>query len=671
LQSRYLVITEKPSSARKIAYSLDDSSSPRKGKYGKVSFYVAEHKGDELVIVSAVGHLYTIEQKKGGWSYPVYDIEWVPTYESNKKLAYTKQYLDAIIGLANKIDGYVSACDYDQEGSLIAFNIIKHGIGDQALTKARRMLYSTLTSKELVSAWEHISPSLDYSVVSAGKTRHETDWLFGINLSRALTLAARRFLDFKKVLSIGRVQGPALKFVYDLEQSIQSFIPTPYWKVYAETEIEGETYSLDYEKQTLKREIHARDVARECRGKKGKVNDIDEQSKNIAPPSPFNLGDLQNVAYKHFKMNPSNTLKAAEKLYLGAYISYPRTESNKIPKEINVKEILEKLSKNREYEEKSKLLLGRKRFKPKQGKGEDPAHPAIYPTGQRPRQLKKEEKNIYDLIVKRFMASLGEDLIQVDTTVSIDVKGHTFYLRGILTQKTGWTQFYGEYHKLKDQRIPKIEIGQILPITSLSTRRRYTRPSSRFNPSSLVRKMEQEDIGTKATRSNIIDTLYQRGYVKSNKIKITELGEVTIETLQTFCPDIIKVEFTRILEKELKKIEENQKDPDKVFSEAMEELKSILEDFKKNEEQIGRSISNTILGKRSLDCGESCKVCNRDKLEDSVFCQRHTDVYNRVEDEFQKWRYALGYQWVEYLEKLNKLSGTGGYVKEVIKFILR
>ena len=670
MQSRYLVITEKPSSARKIAYALDDSSSPRKGKYGKVSFFVAEHKGDELVVVSAVGHLYTIEQKKGGWSYPVYDIEWVPTYESNKKLSYTKQYLDAIIGLAKKIDGYVSACDYDQEGSLIAYNIIKHGIGDQALTKSRRMLYSTLTSKELVSAWEHISPSLDYSVVSAGKTRHETDWLFGINLSRALTLAARRFLDFKKVLSIGRVQGPALKFVYDLEQSIQSFIPTPYWKVYAETEIDGETYSLDYEKQTLKREIHARDVARECRDKKGKVNYIDEQSKNIAPPSPFNLGDLQNEAYKHFKMNPSDTLKAAEKLYLGAYISYPRTESNKIPKEINVKEILEELSKNREYEEESKLLLGRKRFKPKQGKGEDPAHPAIHPTGQRPRQLKKEEKNIYDLIVKRFMASLGEDLIQVDTNVSIAVKGHTFYLRGILTQKTGWTQFYGKYHKSKDQRIPKIEIGQIVPITSLSTRRRYTRPSSRFNPSSLVRKMEQENIGTKATRSNIIDTLYQRGYVKSNKIKITELGEVTIETLQTFCPDIIKVEFTRILEKELKKIEENQKDPDKVFSEAMEELKSILEDFKKNEEQIGRSISNTILGKRSLDCGERCKVCNRDKLEDSVFCQRHTDVYNRVEDEFQQWRYALGYQWVEYLEKLNKLSGTGGYVKEVIKFIL-
>ncbi len=199
---------------------------------------------DELVVVSAVGHLYSIEQDGGGWTYPVFNIKWTPTYTQNKRASYTKQYLDAIIGLAQNMDGYVSACDYDQEGSLIAYNIIKHGIGDKALAKSRRMLYSTLTTKELVSSWGSMSDTLDFPVIAAGKARHEADWLFGINLSRALTISARSFLDYKKVLSIGRVQGPTLKFVYDLEQSVQSFIPIPYWKVSAETVIDGVTYQF-------------------------------------------------------------------------------------------------------------------------------------------------------------------------------------------------------------------------------------------------------------------------------------------------------------------------------------------------------------------------------------------------------------------------------------------
>ena len=157
MSSRVLVITEKPSSARKIAYALDDNGSPRNAKYGKVTFYLANRDKDELVIVSAVGHLYSIDQVGKGWGYPVFDIKWLPTYRQNKRASYTKQYLDAIIGLGKEMDAYVSACDYDQEGSLIAYNIIKYGIGDRALTKSKRMVYSTLTEKELSASWGNMS----------------------------------------------------------------------------------------------------------------------------------------------------------------------------------------------------------------------------------------------------------------------------------------------------------------------------------------------------------------------------------------------------------------------------------------------------------------------------------------------------------------------------------
>jgi DNA topoisomerase-1 len=670
LPSRILIITEKPSSARKIAYALDDSGSPRNAKYGKVSFYVADRGDDELVVVSAVGHLYSIEQDGGGWTYPVFNIKWTPTYTQSKWASYTKQYLDAITGLAQNMDGYVSACDYDQEGSLIAYNIIKHGIGDKALVKSRRMLYSTLTTKELVSAWGSMSSSLDFPVIAAGKARHEADWFFGINLSRALTISARSFIDYKKVLSIGRVQGPTLKFVYDLEQSVQSFIPIPYWKVSAETVIDDVKYSLEYEKPRLEREVHAKDVADACRGKTGKAVEIKTEESRTPPPPPFNLGDLQREAYRHFKMNPSATLEAAEKLYLGAYISYPRTESNKMPPSIDVKDILENLSKNPVYMVEVKELISQKRFRSRPGKGDDLAHPAIHPTGQKPRRLKPEEQRIYDLIVRRFLASLGKPLVQLKTDVTVDVNGHLFFMRGVITQRQGWTQVYSPYYKSKDQHIPEIKKRQDIPVTKLSTRRQYTKPSPRYNASSLVRKMEQEKIGTKATRSNIVDTLYNRGYIKGQSISVSELGEKIIETLERYCPEIIQVKLTRDLEEELEDISAGKKDAETVFSEVVAELKPILTKFKENELQIGRSMSNTIQNKPAEENIIRCKICGHDHVDDSVFCKRHHVAYSNIEAGYQQWRYALGYQWLEYLEKLVKVSGTGYYAKEIITDIL-
>jgi DNA topoisomerase-1 len=670
LYTRYLVITEKPSSARKIAYAIDDFGSPRNAKIGKVTFYTANRAEAEIVVVSAVGHLFSIEQEGRGWTYPMYDIKWVPTYKQNKRAYYTKQYLDAIIGLSENVNEFISACDYDQEGSLIAYNILKYGIGEKALFKSKRMLYSTLTSKDLISSWKNLTDTLDFKIIAAGKTRHEIDWLFGINLSRALTIAYRRYSGFKTILSTGRVQGPTLKFVYDQEQYVRSFIPIPYWKVYAETLIDEKIYPLEFGKPRLDREEYARNIGQDCRGKIGTVTRISSEKTRTFPPTPFSLSDLQRESYNHFKMNPSMTLKRAETLYLGAYISYPRTESNKIPSSIDVKNILENLSNNNNYKAYSHELINQKRFKPRPGKGCDPAHPAIHPTGQNPRQLKKEEQRVYDLIVKRFFASLARPLVQLKTDVTIDVNKHIFYLRGISTHKQGWTRFYSQYYNPKDKKLPVIKKDQRIPITKLSTRRKYTKSSPRYNPSSLIRKMEQEKIGTKSTRSNIVDTLYQRGYIKGNSITLTPLGEKIVDTLEQYCPEIIKVKLTRDLEKELEEIATGEKPSDSVLNNMVNELKPVLYKFKENEEKIGRSISNDTQKKELKDYINTCKICQQEKIHDSVFCRRHKSVYDKIETTYQQWRYIMGYQWVEYLEKIAKIYGTGDYVKEVIDNIL-
>lgn len=591
-----MVISEKPSSARRIAVALDENHKPKRAQYGKVSFYISLRDGAELIVVSAVGHLYTIVQTKGGWTYPVFNIKWVPSHKADKRSAYTKPYLNAIISLGENVDEVVSACDYDQEGSLIAFNIIKYGLGDVAVGKSRRMLFSTLTDDELVKSWKNRMGTLDYPVIAAGKVRHEADWLYGINMSRALTLTAKRPGE-KKTLSTGRVQGPTLKFVYDLESKINSFVPIPYWKISAETQIDDKTYPLEYSKPRLEREEHAKKVAEDCRGKLGLITGVQSEEVKTRPPAPFNLGDLQQEAYRVFKYSPSVTLKIAEKLYLSALISYPRTSSQRIPASIDVKAILSDLGKNQKYSEVVDTLVNAKRFKPRQGKKDDPAHPAIHPTGNKPGRLKPEELDVYDLVTRRFLASLGKPSSKSRSVIDVDVNGHLFHMKGEQTIKPGWTSLYTPYMRSKEVLLPELNMGQIIPVTKLSTRRNYTKPSSRFTSTSLIRRMEDEGIGTKATRSNIVDTLYRRGYIRSQKITITDLGSNVIETLGEYSPDIIDVQLTKSLEGKLDEIQSGKVEADSVIEETVETLESILTRFKEKEHEISVALGRVSEGK--------------------------------------------------------------------------
>jgi DNA topoisomerase-1 len=594
LPERLLVITEKPGSARRIAQALDDEGRPVTLREGNVQYHVARREGDELLVVSALGHLYVLTQVGRGWTYPVYEMKWVPASKVNRTNPRIKAYIKTISTLSRGVDRFVSACDYDQEGSLIAYNALRYAVGEHSLPRSRRMLYSTLTRTDLVKAWETMEPTLDYPVIASGKTRHETDWLFGINLSRALTLAVRKASDAKMTLSVGRVQGPTLSFVKERETGIRGFVPMPYWKVYAETVISGEAYPLDYEKQRLEREVQARELASECRGRDGKVVEIEKRNERLLPPPPFNLGDLQREAYRVFKLSPTTTLRAAEKLYLGTYISYPRTSSQRLPPTLDLRGILEKLSKHSAYAKHAEEFMSRSRLKPRQGKKDDPAHPAIHPTGAKPRRLQENEAKIYDLIVKRFLSCLGGPAIREKIDAEVDVNGHSFYLRGSKTTKKGWLDIYASYVEDKEVTLPELEVSMVIPVTKLSTRRSYTKPPRRFNPSSLLRHMENHEIGTKATRANIIDTLYRRGYIAGRRIAITDLGLRIVETLEEYCPSILSVEMTRELEASLEEIQVGKKSPEAVIEGVKEALKPILAQFKDRESEIGAAIAEAV-----------------------------------------------------------------------------
>jgi len=592
LPERILVVTEKPSSAKRIAEALADNGS-EVGRVGEVTYYIARKGNNELIVVPALGHLYSIVQAGGGWTYPVYEMRWVPVHQAVKGHSRARAHIEAFTRLGRGASSYVSACDYDNEGSLIAYNVLKYAVGDNALSRSSRMLYSTLTKDDLNRSWENRLDTLDYTVIAAGKARHETDWLYGINLSRALTLAVRRASGSHRTLSIGRVQGPTLGFVKQREDEINRFVPVPYWRVQAETVIGGEVYPMEYEKPRLERESHAKELASACRDGEGIVKEVKEETERRLPPPPFNLGDLQREAYRVHRMSPASTLAAAEKLYLGAYISYPRTSSQRLPPSIDLRDILGKLKGNPDYAPHAEELLRKKALRPRQGRKDDPAHPAIHPTGARPRRLGDQERKVYDLVVRRFLACLGAPALVDKVGVEVDVNGYLFYLRGSVTRRRGWLEYY-PYMKDRDRPLPALSTGMAVPVTRLQTKRCYTKPPPRFNASSLLQRMEQENIGTKATRTAIIDTLSKRGYIIGSSVRITDLGYGIVETLEVYCPGIMSVEMTRGLEEKLERIQTGGEDAEQVVGGAKADLGPILARFKANETPIGEAISETL-----------------------------------------------------------------------------
>ena len=189
-------------------------------------------------MVPALGHLYTITSKEKGRSYPVFDYQWVPRYLAERGASRIRVWLKVIAQLAKDAEEFVDACDFDIEGSIIGYTILKYACGGKEKA-AKRMKYSTLTKEELQESYTHLLPTLDFALIEAGLTRHEVDWLYGINLSRALTQAAKNCSGQYATLSTGRVQGPTLKFLEIREKTINCFVPTPYWTLSAKISING------------------------------------------------------------------------------------------------------------------------------------------------------------------------------------------------------------------------------------------------------------------------------------------------------------------------------------------------------------------------------------------------------------------------------------------------
>ncbi|WP_456366678.1 DNA topoisomerase I [Thermococcus sp.] len=589
-----LIIAEKPNVARKIAYALAEGKPVRK-TIGKVSYYEFTRDGKKIIVAPAVGHLFSLASKTKTYGYPVFDIEWVPVYVAEKGKGYAKDYIKALATLAKRADEFVVACDYDTEGEVIGYTALKYACGIDP-SKAKRMKFSALTKKDLLKAWYNMEPTINFGMANAGIARHVLDWYWGVNLSRALTSAIKRASGKWMVLSTGRVQGPTLKFLVDREREIENFRPTPYWVIKMLLEKNGETYTATYEKERILDEEEAKRIVEEAKKGPAFVERVEVKQQNRNPPVPFDLGTLQREAYSAFGYSPKKTLEIAQRLYEKSYASYPRTSSQKLPKNLNFRSIIQNLAKLPQYKPFAHELLGKEKLKPIEGKKEDPAHPAIYPTGELPKpgELTKDEGNLYDLIVRRFLALFMEPAVRETMKVVINSNSHRFILSGARTLKEGWLKVYGKYVKFDEVVLPPFRKGEPIKVLQIKREKKKTKPPARYSPASVIKRMEDLGIGTKATRAQILETLYQRGYIEGKrKIKVTPLGTRVVEALEKNVPDIVSVELTRAFEEKMEEIMTGKAGKEEVIEESRNQLIKILGVFKEKELAIGKMLLET------------------------------------------------------------------------------
>jgi len=574
-----IIIAEKPSAAKKISEALGEFKSK---KIGKIKYYISSD--EKKVILPAVGHLLTL--KKNERFYPVFELIWSPSYRASKSSLFSKPYYNLIKSFQKKAKSVTIATDYDTEGEVIGLNILKHILKKE---DAYRMKFSSMTLPELKKSYEQKNNRINWAQANAGLLRHYLDWFYGVNLSQIISKSISSKLNRYQPMSIGRVQGPILAILSEREIEIKNFKPESFLEIFANLWLNKNSIRAIHKDGKFFDKLKAKTIYDKIKDKEGTVSNISKIKREILPPTPFNLTDLQLEAYKLFKYTPSMTLKLAQSLYSSGYISYPRTSSQKLPKSLGYNKIFNKLSRNSNY---SMLIKQIKKKLPRQGSKSDPAHPAIYPTGNLPKKINSYELKLFDLIVRRFIATFGETLQRESTNVTLDIESEKFKFNGSRLTIPGWSKIYGKYYLQKELILPKLTVGDVVKQNS-SISEGETKPSPRFTPASLIRILDKEGIGTKATRSSIIEILENRKYISGNPIRVTKFGMSVYYTFKKFCPEIISIILTKKLSDSMNDVLESKINKEVVLSSAQNSVTSYYDKLKQNSEKIGSILSDS------------------------------------------------------------------------------
>ncbi|AWR97748.1 DNA topoisomerase I [Acidianus sulfidivorans JP7] len=655
-----LIIAEKPKAAKKIVEAF---SSYKSCRYYNVNYWIINNEHSNIVVASAVGHLFNLSGNSG---FPVFDVVWRPLWEIDKKSYFTKRYYLLLNKLCKNATEYINACDYDIEGSVIGYMIIKN-FGD--IRRAKRMKFSSLTKQEILNAFHSLQP-LDINMVEAGIARHVVDWIWGINISRALMLATREVSKKQIILSAGRVQSPTLIHVIENYLDRELFVPLPYYKIKIDVILNGRKFSIFYEKEFPSLQ-NAKDFAERLRKDKLVIKEISVYEEKIPRPSPFNLGDLQFEAGRLFGLSPYKVERIAENLYLDGLISYPRTNSQKIPSTVNIHDIVKGLFNSSFRSLINKLnSMTNMRYIVRQGIKDDPAHPAIYPTGIVPKkQLSEDEWKVYELIVRRFLASISVDAILEKQKIYLNFINNDieFVLQLQKLINKGWLDIY-PYRNIESEDIVNVNKGDEVKISSISTPMLTTKPNSRLTRVSLLKWMEESKIGTEATRGKIIETLFQRKYVENKRgyIYPTKLGIIIAEVLKDYFNELTNVKLTAEIEDKLNEIIFGRTKKEDVIEETKKRISSYISLFSSRKTTVGEKISKGL----GIIKYNNCKLCNLESTENG-FCEYHNKAISKLHEAIKIWKERTGYDESTILKIIKGKKSTGKLISDIIKYNYR
>ena len=632
-----LVIAEKPSVGQDLARVLPGPFQKHTGTGDKTTRWL---EGPDHVISWAVGHLVQLaepdeyDDKFKKWR--MADLPIVPgkfklivrDERSQKQMTVVRSLLRS-----GDYDRVVNACDAGREGELIfAYLYEKAG----AKLPVQRLWLNSMTESAIREGLDNLREGAEQDrLEQAARSRSEADWIVGMNATRAATIRLRS--SFDGAVSLGRVQTPTLAIMTRREEEIRAFVPQKYWEVEAQFEAGGGrayagTFNAPKGESFLERADRlssaeaAAAIVAAVSGRPGEITKLEKTSKKTQPPLLYDLTSLQREANNRFGFTARRTLAAAQRCYdEHKVLTYPRTSSRYLTSDMvpEFKEIAALVGRHQPYAAAAAhiasldlLPLGRVVNDAKVGD-----HHAIIPTNSEHRldKLGDDDRRIYDLAARRFLAVFQPDSVSENTRVETTVEGHLFKTSGRVLVVPGWRAI--DAAEGKDSQLPKLEQGEPVDTREAVSEEKETKPPGRYSDASLLGAMEtagklvdedelreamkESGIGTPATRAAIIERLIDVGYVERDRTALvpTEKGMNVIRLLDNHA--LTRPDLTGEWEHRLARIEAGEETREQFMrdiaafaGETIGQLDTTLKDVRIPRENLG-----------------PCPVCGQDIME--------------------------------------------------------
>jgi DNA topoisomerase-1 len=597
-----LIISEKANAAKKIAQFLAEGP-VKEGKHRSVPHHTFEWGDEECVSVGLKGHVLNPE-------YPEEYSNWQKVEPSNlidaeiQKSVSEKGVAEAVRSLSKKADRIVIATDFDREGELIGVEALSLAFeaNPRLVDHVERARFSALTKGEVTRAFDELV-EVSRDLAAAGEARQDIDLIWGATLTRWVSRATKRYGS--AFLSVGRVQSPTLVLIAERERERRAFVPEPYWEIKANLK-NGEAFTARHAHGRFREEDAAR-TAYEKLTEIATITEVKEKSATRPAPIPFNTTGFLAAA-AGIGISPSRAARLAEDLYTDGYISYPRTDNTVYPSSVDLREVLGQLRRAEEVGPYVEKLLERGKLSPTRGKKETTDHPPIYPTGRASKgALRDDQWKIYQLVVRRFLATLSAPAKTLRTTVRLESGGEPLISGGTVVTQEGWLAVY-PYGRRPDEEMPSLSEGQEVKVEAKDLLAKETQPPGRYGQGRLIRLMEDLGLGTKATRPSIIQNLYDRGYVHDDPLVPTETGIAVAQALKDFASEIATHEMTAELERSMDEISEGKTSKDVVVDESRDVLRRVYEHLENSEEEFADIVWGGIREDSVLG---PCKKCGR------------------------------------------------------------